>query len=294
MENIIYTLIVLVIWLALFIGIKFVFKFKIINNSISLIFFKNILLSAVSIWAFVLIIGQFNVAHKVFKTLILSSSLIVAVLGFACQRSLEDLISGIMISIYKPFEVGDRVTLMSQSTSGYIESISFRHTILRTFSNSRLIIPNSVINKEILENSDMTDTTISNFVDFPVKNAKDVELAINIIEDEVNKHPSTLDIASMLHDRYKTGIEDSKKTQRVRKSISKSKNRNNDNKNQKTKLRKEIKRTKQKKVTINEITKDFINIRVIVWTQNVDDNFVACSDIRRSVLKRFCSENVEI
>lgn len=98
----------------------------------------------------------------------------------------------------------------------------------------------------------------------------------------------------MLHDRYKTGVEDSKKTQRVRKSISKSKNRNNDNKNQKTKLRKEIKRTKQKKVIINEITKDFINIRVIVWTQNVDDNFVACSDIRRSVLKRFCSENIEI
>lgn len=291
MENVIYTLIVLVIWLALFIGIKFVFKFKLINNSISLIFFKNILLAAITIWAFVLIIGQFNVAHKVFKTLILSSSLVVAVLGFACQRSLEDLISGIMISIYKPFEVGDRVTLMSQSTSGYIESISFRHTILRTFSNSRLIIPNSVINKEILENSDMVDTTISNFVDFPIKNAKDVEQAIKIIEEEVNKHPSTLNIASMLHDRYKTNInEDTTKTiikaTRIKNKL--------DEKNKKTNLRKEIKRTKQKKVTINEINKDFINIRVIVWTQNVDDNFVACSDIRRTVLKRFCAENIEI
>lgn len=291
MENVIYTLIVLVIWLALFIGIKFVFKFKLINNSISLIFFKNILLSAVTIWAFVLIIGQFNVAHKVFKTLILSSSLVVAVLGFACQRSLEDLISGIMISIYKPFEVGDRVTLMSQSTSGYIESISFRHTILRTFSNSRLIIPNSVINKEILENSDMADTTISNFVDFPIKNAKDVEQAIKIIEEEVNKHPSTLNIASMLHDRYKTNVnEDATKTI-VKATRIKNKYEKKDKKNT---LRKEIKRTKQKKVTINEINKDFINIRVIVWTQNVDDNFVACSDIRRSVLKRFCAENIEI
>lgn len=291
MENVIYTLIILVIWLTLFIGIKFVFKFKIINNSISSIFFKNILLAAVTIWAFVLIIGQFDIAHKIFKTLILSSSLVVAVLGFACQRSLEDLISGIMISIYKPFEVGDRVTLMSQSTSGYIESISFRHTILRTFSNSRLIIPNSVINKEILENSDMADTTISNFVDFPIKNAKDVELAIEIIEDEVNKHPSTLNIVSMLHDRYKTNINEDTtkiivKTTRIKKKY--------EEKDKKNKLRKEIKRTKQKKVAINEINKDFINLRVIVWTQNVDDNFVACSDIRRTVLKRFCDENIEI
>ena len=70
---------------------------------------------------------QFEAFQKFSETLLMSSSLLVVVLGFAFQTSLEDFIAGILISIFKPFNIDDRITLTGMNVSGYIENITINN-----------------------------------------------------------------------------------------------------------------------------------------------------------------------
>lgn len=47
-------------------------------------------------------------------------------------------------------------------------------------------------------------------------------------------------------------------------------------------------------VTLSRICEEGIVIKGTVWTKTVDENFKACSNIRREILKRFKEENIEI
>ena len=84
-----------------------------------------------------------------------SLSAILAAAGFAVgmalQRSLGNIASGVMLVIFKPFQVGDYVEL--GATSGTVVELQMFSTILLTPDNVRLVVPNGNI----------TGATISNY-----------------------------------------------------------------------------------------------------------------------------------
>ncbi len=135
-------------------------------------------------------IPQFNGA---FATLLTGSGIAALAIGLAAQESLANAINGIVLTISKPFDVGDRVHLMSGSITGFVENITLRHTVVRTFINSRIIIPNSVINKEMIENSDFTEERASAFIDAVITHDSDLELACQTMADVIGAHPDYVD-----------------------------------------------------------------------------------------------------
>ena len=48
---------------------------------------------------------------QIHQLLFRGSALIVAIVGFAAQTAMSDLICGLLISIHKPFEIGDRIII---------------------------------------------------------------------------------------------------------------------------------------------------------------------------------------
>lgn len=141
-----------------------------------------------------LIANLFPNTKRALSLLLASSGLIVAVLGFAAQESLSNMINGLFISIFKPFEIGNRVTLVNSNITGNIEDLTLRHTVIRTVTNTRLIIPNSTMNKEIIENSHYTDTRAANLFDVWVSYESDLRLAMTIVADLIEAHPLTIDV----------------------------------------------------------------------------------------------------
>lgn len=187
-------------------------------------------------------------------SILMSSSLIVAVLAFAFQKSLEDLIAGFMISVFRPFEVGDRIHFVNMNIVGYIEDISLRHTTIRTFTNSRLIVPNSVMNKEVLENSHIVDPISGGFLDITIAYTADIDRAMEIIVECVESDKDVLDIRPI--------------DERVGSHFT--------------------------TVFINELSEYGVNLRVTIWTANVDLNFETVSRLRKEIVKRFVAEGIEI
>jgi len=95
-----------------------------------------------------ILLGFFNV-----KITPLLAALGIA--GLAVALALQDTLSNLFASIYlvkeRPVNIGDYVKL-ENGEEGYVESISWRNSTIKTLPNNRLVIPNSTLSKMIITN----------------------------------------------------------------------------------------------------------------------------------------------
>jgi small-conductance mechanosensitive channel/CRP-like cAMP-binding protein len=103
----------------------------------------------------VYMIAIYSILTFVFKQpitgLVISSGILVGVLGLAMQSSLADLISGIAISVERPFTIGEWVEL-DDGTIGEIVEINWRATHILSWHNSLYILPNARISNARIHN----------------------------------------------------------------------------------------------------------------------------------------------
>jgi small-conductance mechanosensitive channel len=121
------------------------------------------------------------------------AGVLAVILGFASQQAFSNIVSGIFISIFEPLRVGDTVKIRGGEIFGIVEDITLRHTVIRTFENNRVVIPNSLIGSEIIENESLVDEKVCKYVDFSVSFDSDVDKAMQIIQDEAVKNPYFID-----------------------------------------------------------------------------------------------------
>ncbi|MEO1290669.1 MAG: mechanosensitive ion channel family protein, partial [Chloroflexota bacterium] len=62
-------------------------------------------------------------------------------IGFAFRDIFENFLAGILILFTEPFKIGDQI--IAGSYEGTVEDIQIRATLLRTYDNRRVVIPNS-------------------------------------------------------------------------------------------------------------------------------------------------------
>ena len=83
-------------------------------------------------------------------SILTTTTVFAAVLGFALQETLGNIFSGLSLSLGRPFDPGDWIR--SGSHVGRVKGIAWRATTIVTRANERLEIPNSVIAKDVLYN----------------------------------------------------------------------------------------------------------------------------------------------
>ncbi len=184
--------------------------------------------------------------------ILMSSSLIVVVLGFVFQEGLTNIVHGFILSVFKPFKIGDRVkvTIDGEAITGYIQSMDLRSTIIRNVVNSSyVIVPNSKMDMCVIDNSYFNaKASSSNFLDFSITYESNLEKAIAIASQEIDSHPY---------------VQKSREINRI---------------------------TEPTAVLVRELGESGIALRASVLTQTVEENFAACSDIRRSLVYCFSRE----
>ncbi len=141
---------------------------------------------------FMFAVREFPPLSKFANSLLAGAGIAAVAIGFASQQVLSNLVSGVFIILFKPFRVNDRLRIQ-EKYFGTVENITLRHTVLRDLENRRIIIPNAVINSEIIVNSDFEDDTIIRFVDFQISMNANLELAKKIMAEEVANHPKFVD-----------------------------------------------------------------------------------------------------
>src|SRR4051794_22345251 len=80
-----------------------------------------------------------------------SSAVIGLVIGFASQRTIGNVVAGVLIAISQPLRLGDEVEV--QGTKGVVEEIGLTYTWIRTRDNDRLVVPNEKLASDTIRNS---------------------------------------------------------------------------------------------------------------------------------------------
>ena len=80
-----------------------------------------------------------------------SSAVIGLVIGFASQRTIGNVVAGILIAVSQPLRLGDEVEV--EGTRGVVEEIGLTYTWIRTRDNDRLVVPNERLASETIRNS---------------------------------------------------------------------------------------------------------------------------------------------
>lgn len=122
-----------------------------------------------------------------------SAGIIAVVIGLAAQESMGNFVNGLLITTFKPFKIGDLVKVNNGEYEGYVVDISLRDTIIQTYENTKVIIPNSVMNKAVLENVSRSNNAKGNFLYLEIGYDSDMDKAIHIIQEEVMRHSNYLD-----------------------------------------------------------------------------------------------------
>jgi len=188
-------------------------------------------------------------------SILAGSGVLAVVIGFASQQAFSNIVSGIFIALFKPFRIGDRLRLEGKGFYGAVEDITLRHTVIRTFENKRIIIPNSVISMEIVENENIIESKVIKYFELGISYDSDVNQAIQIINEEVVKHPGFLD-----------------------------------NRTQEEMARDE----EPVKVRVIGFGDSSVNLRAYIWAENPKKAFVMGCDLNKSVKERFDKEGIEI
>ena len=139
------------------------------------------------------IVGYFNPTLNLHSLLLKGSALVVAILGFAAQPAISDIICGFLISIHKPFEIGDRI-IVEGMDAGIVEDITLRHTVIAIYDGLKVIVPNSVLNSKTVINTSRVKDRRGIHLKYSVSYDTDVHLAMDVIRDCVAESPYTLPV----------------------------------------------------------------------------------------------------
>jgi small conductance mechanosensitive channel len=111
------------------------------------------------------------------------------VIAFALQNSLGNFASGILIMVFKPFDVGDLVEV--GGVLGKVQSMNLLSVLLRTPDNKAVIIPNNNVWGDSITNVTYSDTRRVD-MEFGIGYGDDIETAQKIMEQAVSEHPLVL------------------------------------------------------------------------------------------------------
>lgn len=213
----------------------------------------------IGIIAFLIAIFQFETIQQGAGYVVTSTGLLVAVAGFCFQEALSNVIHGVILVMSEHFQVGDRIsfTYDGEVITGIIRGMDMRCVKVENIITSSIhLVPNSVIDKNIVQNFHLDNKKSKNYqVVVQITYDSDIDLALETMQEVIGNLPQFFD----------------------------------------TRTPEEIENGVPKvSVFVRNLHLSGVEIIGNVKTKSIDDNFAACSEARRILLKRFKEVGIEI
>ncbi len=111
------------------------------------------------------------------------------VIGFALQGTLSNFAAGVMILLYRPYDIGDVVT--AGGVTGKVQAMTLVSTTLVTGDNQVIIVPNGSIWGSTITNVTGNDTRRVD-MSFGIGYSDDIDQAERVLTEIVTSHPKVL------------------------------------------------------------------------------------------------------
>ena len=134
--------------------------------------------------------------HHLGTALLAGAGIVSVVIGLAAQNTLGNVIAGISLLLYRPFEVGDQVQISAPTglEVGVVESLTLGYTVLKTYDNRRVVVPNSTMASQVTINLTTKDSRVVAVVPIGIGYNSDLNKARKILVEVAQTHPKVQEV----------------------------------------------------------------------------------------------------
>lgn len=153
-------------------------------------FLRRVVYTAAMVLVFVTVLAQLGVQTTSLLAVIGAAGLAI---GLALQGSLANIAAGIMLIALRPFKVGDVVEVAG--VSGVVDQVRVFQTVIKSFSNHEIVLPNAQITSEPIINFTALDqrrieVDVGISYDADIREAREALLTLARAHDKVLEDPA--------------------------------------------------------------------------------------------------------
>ena len=201
MDDIVKVVIILLVGIVLWMFLKLISGKR---KKLHVRFICSLLRMLVMISVLIGVLQVYFDLQNVLTAVLTGGGLVLAILSFAAQKSLNNILSGIAISLSRPFDLGDKIKIISGGSvmaEGTVTDITLRHTVVMTYDGQACMVPNGTMNESMLLNVSHEDR-IGNFLEITVGYGDDLDKAIALMEEVVRATDNVIDCTKPLICRF--------------------------------------------------------------------------------------------
>lgn len=119
-------------------------------------FLRRLVLLIVFLVLLAIALSQFTELKRLATGILASTAVLAAIIGFAAQHTIGNMVAGVQLAISQPIKIGDRICF--EEVSGRVTDITLSYTYVNPGDGSSIVIPNQMLVDGIVHNLSTEDT----------------------------------------------------------------------------------------------------------------------------------------
>ncbi len=103
-----------------------------------------------------LAIAQFTELKRLATGILASTAVLAAIVGFAAQHTIANMVAGVQLAISQPIRIGDRISF--DDVEGRVLDITLSYTYVDPGDGTAVVIPNQLLVEGVVHNLSTADT----------------------------------------------------------------------------------------------------------------------------------------
>jgi small-conductance mechanosensitive channel len=119
-------------------------------------FLRRLMLLVVFLVVLAIALSQFNELKRLAAGILASTAVLAAIIGFAAQHTIGNMVAGVQLAVSQPIKIGDRICF--EEVTGRVVDITLSYTYVNPGDGTSVVIPNQMLVDGIVHNLSTEDT----------------------------------------------------------------------------------------------------------------------------------------
>jgi small-conductance mechanosensitive channel len=119
-------------------------------------FLRRLLILIVFLVLVAIALSQFTELKRLATGILASTAVLAAIIGFAAQHTIANMIAGVQLAISQPIKIGDRISF--EEVDGRVIDMTLSYTYVSPGDGTTVAIPNQLLVDGIIHNLSTEDT----------------------------------------------------------------------------------------------------------------------------------------
>ncbi len=119
-------------------------------------FLRRLVLLVAFLVVLALALSQFTEFKRLAAGILASTAVLAAIVGFAAQHTIGNMVAGVQLAVSQPIKIGDRICF--EEVTGRVVDITLSYTYVNPGDGTSVVIPNQMLVDGIVHNLSTEDT----------------------------------------------------------------------------------------------------------------------------------------